>query len=91
MNGASQVVPGRTVIIDTGSTNLMVPAHVQTHRPTIPLLIIQFLPDIYRTLSPGPVKMTQDGSYLLPCIQETHGLSLSFRGQDWPINYQDLV
>jgi hypothetical protein len=62
------------------------------------MLILQFLPAIYRTLNTDRIARTQRDSYILPCANEpsaneprVNDLVLSFGGLDWPIDYQDMV
>jgi hypothetical protein len=54
------------------------------------MLILQFLPAIYRTLNIDRIARTQGDSYILPCAKESR-VVLSFGGLDWPIDYQDMV
>jgi hypothetical protein len=56
------------------------------------MLIIQFLPAIYRTLNTDRIERTQGDSYILPCAKKPRDdLVLTFGGLDWPIDYQDIV
>jgi len=93
-SGGTQLVESRNVIMDTGSTNLMVPADVSVTVPfPMTMLILQFLPAIYRTFNTDRIERTQGDSYILPCVKEprVNDLVLTFGGLDWPIDYQDIV
>jgi hypothetical protein len=93
-SGATQVVTDRTVIIDTGSTNLMIPGYVRfIVEPMVQVLTQQLLPGIYRALNADRKERTQDGSYMIPCTRESgvDDLVFTFGGLDWPMAYQDIV
>lgn len=92
--GASEVVSGRTVTVDTGLTNLMVPEEVKINRAVCHhVLTSQLLPGIYRTLNVEQEPGTYDGSYLVRCSRHSgvSDLALVFGGISWSIEYQDIV
>jgi hypothetical protein len=93
-NGAIQLSSGGLAIVDTGTTNLILPGAVRAARhPGNSSSDNQLLPGIYQTLAVDRLWRRKDGSYMIPCTRQegVADLMLTFAGQDWPIDYQDIV